>query len=326
LLDILENLLCLVDPDYYLLVYPTAGDEPPAYSEAHGDVAKRIVLSDHAYLELRRKDHQLIFLAAHELSHFLLHGKTLHYSRKLQPAEIEANLLATEILLPKEIVRKCKTPGQLSMTRGVTRELAKERMSELKLGPYCRRKSSNNSKEAIRQRKTSTNAKAQSPVCFISYAWEDKRHKDWVAKLAKALQANGVFVKFDRWDVELGGFLPQFMMQAIRESSYVILVCTPTFAEKANTLRQGAGYEASIISAEIFDSHYAGMSNPTKFIPILRTGNYDEAIPSFLRGRAYIDMRDESGFKLALEELLRHLYRAPALSRPPLGEKPHFAR
>jgi hypothetical protein len=49
-LHVIENQLALVDPEYYLHIYPTSGDEVPAYSEANGDVAKRIVLSDHAYL------------------------------------------------------------------------------------------------------------------------------------------------------------------------------------------------------------------------------------------------------------------------------------
>jgi Zn-dependent peptidase ImmA (M78 family) len=323
-LYVLEHLLCLVDADYYLLVYPTAGDEPPAYSEAEGDVAKRIVLSDHAYLELKKREPQLIFLAAHELAHWLLHGKTLHYSRKLQPAEIEANSLAVELLLPRAVVRRCNTVGQLAMTRGVDRDLAKDRMKELKLGPYRKEKPASN-KDTTKQR-TTTGPKTPPLISFISYAWEDDKHQKWVTKLAEALQANGVFVKFDRWDVKPGVSLPQFMLQAIRSSSYVILICTPAFAEKADAARQGVGYETSIVTAEIFDSYYANTSDNSKFLPILRSGNYNEAIPSFLRGRAYIDMRDDIDFDLKLEELLRHMYSAPVQPRPPLGERPHFAR
>ena len=326
LLDIIENKLYLADQDYYLHIYPNCGDELPAYSEAHGDVAKRIVLSDHAYAGLRKADAELNFLAAHELAHWLLHAETLNYSHKQQPAEIEANKLAVEILLPRDTVRRFNTAGQLAMTRRVPLKTAHQRMEDLKLGPYRKKKQPSIAKLSASQTQLQSMSYVLSPTCFISYAWEAEDHKNWILKLAKALQENGVYVRLDQWDIGPGTILPHYIEESIRESSYVLLVCTPTFARKANAGKGGVGYEKTIVSAEIFEAASDDALNSTKFIPVLKYGSSDEAIPSYLKSRTYVDMRDDTCFDLRLEELLRHIYGTPALSRPPLGTKPHFVQ
>lgn len=75
------------------------------------------------------------------------------------------------------------------------------------------------------------------PRCFISYSWESDPHKDWVRYLSEQLQVNGVFVHLDQWDIALGDDLPHYMESSIRDSDFVLLVCTPEFAQKAD-----AGY------------------------------------------------------------------------------------
>lgn len=72
------------------------------------------------------------------------------------------------------------------------------------------------------------------PKCFISYSWDTDAHKDWVRHLAEQLQRNGVKVLLDRWDLKPGADLLSWMETSIRESDFVVLVCTPQFAEKAN--------------------------------------------------------------------------------------------
>jgi hypothetical protein len=331
LLDLIENKLPLVDPEYYLHVYATSGDEVPAYSEANGDVAKRMVLSDHAYQGLRKGEPELRFLAAHELAHWLLHAETLNYSHKLQPAEVEANQLAVEFLLPRHVVKKFRTAGQLAMTRRVPLKIARARMQDLKLGPFGRKKVCSGKATANPGERQDLNkiAYAQntrpSATCFISYSWEVEDHNKWILRLAEALQKNGVYVRLDQWDIGPGTVLTQYIEKSIRESKYVLLVCTPIFAERANTGTGGVGYEKTIVSAEIFDATSHNLHNCTKFIPVLRNGRPDEAIPSYLKSRTYVDMRDDNSFESGLEELLRHIYSTPAVLRPPLGTKPQFA-
>jgi hypothetical protein len=153
---------------------------------------------------------------------------------------------------------------------------------------------------------------------FISYSWDSPPHKTWVRTLAVRLQENGVNVLLDQWDTHPGLDLTNYMESSVRESTFVLLVCTPAFAERANTLKGGVGYEKSIVTGEIF----SGSSAPGKFVPLLRSGEAKESLPSYLKSRVFIDFRREADFDKGFESLLRHLYAKPAYVRPPLGEEP----
>ncbi len=158
------------------------------------------------------------------------------------------------------------------------------------------------------------------PKCFISYSWDNDAHKDWVRHLAAELQRNGVVTHLDQWDVHPGRDLTEYMETCIRESDFVLLVCTPIFAQKANVGQGGVGYEKSIVTGEIFE----GTASPKKFVPLLRKGSSSDSLPSYLKSRTYIDFRDDNMFSSNLETLLRHIYQSPKYVRPPLGPKPRF--
>jgi hypothetical protein len=119
-----------------------------------------------------------------------------------------------------------------------------------------------------------------------------------------------------------GADIVHYMEKKIRESDYVLLICTPNFARKANESFGGAGYEKSIISGEIF-THVA---SPRKFVPILRSGSVKSALPSYLKMRQYVDFKNDDNYSRSLEQLLRHLYNSPKHKRPPLGASPHFTK
>jgi ribosomal protein L40E len=159
-----------------------------------------------------------------------------------------------------------------------------------------------------------------NPRCFISYSWDNSAHKDWVRGLAETLQAYGVKVYFDQWDLSPGSDVLQYMEQSVRDSDYVLLICTPTFAQKANAGQGGVGYEKTIITGEIFHL----VAPDTKFVPLLRFGNVSTSLPSYLRTKVFIDFRDESDPRASLDELLRHIYASPRFVRPPIGKAPQF--
>ena len=156
------------------------------------------------------------------------------------------------------------------------------------------------------------------PTCFISYSWDSEEHKGWVRLLAELLQKNGVTVYLDQWDIFPGADLTYYMETHIRESNYVLLICTPAFAQKANIRRGGVGYEQNVVTGELFE----GTTSPGKFVPILRIGDPQNSLPSYLRSRVYIDFRDEGAFATNLESLLRHLHSSPRYFRPPPGPRP----
>ena len=128
-----------------------------------------------------------------------------------------------------------------------------------------------------------------TPVCFLSYSWEGAAHNEWVLHLGTKLMENGVNVRLDKWDLRPGMDLFHFMEEGIRTSTHVLLVCTPTFADKANKASGGIGWEKAIVSGELFRSQ----PEQHKFVPLLRLGEPATALPSYLQSRLFIDFRDQ---------------------------------
>jgi len=158
--------------------------------------------------------------------------------------------------------------------------------------------------------------------CFISYSWDSESHKNWVLRLAEELHKNGVYVHLDQWDAKPGMDLPQYMETCIRESGFVLLICTPGFAQKADRGVGGVGFEKTIVTGEIF----LGVPSATKFVPILRSGAPVDAMPSYLKSKYFIDMRSDSEFAERIDVVLRHIYDAPVVARPDLGSAPKYAK
>jgi len=169
-----------------------------------------------------------------------------------------------------------------------------------------------------KKRQTSQDNDLINSQCFISYSWDSANHKDWVRELANRLQLNGVSTSLDQWDVMAGMDVPNYVETRIRESAAVLLVCTPTFAKKANSNRGGVGYEKTVITGEIFQ----GIGADKKLIPLLRSGTPKSSMPSYLKARAFIDFSKDGDFDHAFDELLRSIFSAPRYVRPRLGKIP----
>ena len=156
-------------------------------------------------------------------------------------------------------------------------------------------------------------ASRSAPKAFISYSWDSDAHKAWVKSLAECLRRDGVDVVLDQWHLGFGDQIPQFMESSVRDSDYVILVCTPRFKAKADGRKGGVGYEGHIITAEVFRGAPA-----RKFVPVLRHGEWDEAAPSWLAGKLAADLRGDPHADQEYRRLLEHFHddREPA---PPVG-------
>jgi hypothetical protein len=123
------------------------------------------------------------------------------------------------------------------------------------------------------------------PRAFISYSWDSEDHKQWVRDLATKLRGDGVNVMLDRWGLAPGDPLPEFMERSLRENDFILVICTPQYKKKSNARTGGVGYEGHIMTAELFTAH-----NHRKFIPILCHDRWEEAAPSWLLGKYYIDL------------------------------------
>ena len=149
----------------------------------------------------------------------------------------------------------------------------------------------------------------KAPIVLVSYAWGEQDFQDWIEfDLAGRLRASGVETRLDRWEVSPGYELTEFMESALRESDFVLVVCTPTYREKANDRRGGVGYESIMMTAQAF----AGVANKGRFIPVLRIGDAATAMPTWLGSRAYVDLRGtpgSDGYEAEFTRLVNALHR-----------------
>ena len=128
--------------------------------------------------------------------------------------------------------------------------------------------------------------KPDVPRVFVSYSWDDEHHLKWVHDFAARLRADGIDAVIDLWRVVLGDQLPHFMERAVRENDFVLIVCTPRYKERSDSRVGGVGYEGDIMTAEVLSQ-----GNHRKFIPVLRVGHWASAMPSWLLGKAGVDLR-----------------------------------
>ncbi|GEM_PF-2573844 len=151
------------------------------------------------------------------------------------------------------------------------------------------------------------------PRVFVSYSWEGPAHQEWVSNFAFRLRKAGIDVKLDHWDLQLGDSLTHFMEREITEADRVLIVCTPTYKEKSDARTGGVGYEEGIISSELLAS-----GNQRKFIPILREGDQNSAIPTGLKGKLFANLRsdDEQAIQRLIDTILGKLVGPPPLGQP----------
>ena len=151
------------------------------------------------------------------------------------------------------------------------------------------------------------------PRVFISYAWGDE--DAWVEEFATRLRADGVDARLDRWELHPGDEIAAFMEEQVRESTFVLFICTPKFREKANERKGGVGYEAMIATAEVLARRE---EVARKFIPVHRSGDWVDAAASWLLGKYLIDLRGAPYAEANYQDLLGALLnrrRGP----PPIG-------
>jgi len=155
---------------------------------------------------------------------------------------------------------------------------------------------------------------------FISYSHDNSLHKKWVGEFASKLIENGIDVILDQWDLTLGDDVPKFMEISVSEADRVLMICTETYAKKADAGQGGVGYEAMIVTGELIRD-----LGTSKFIPIIRQKLGEPILPKAVSTRFYIDLSEGHNFDEQFKLLLHELHQVPLLTKPPLGKSP-FAR
>lgn len=150
---------------------------------------------------------------------------------------------------------------------------------------------------------------------FISYAWENEEHQEWVQKLAEDLREDGVDAKLDKWEVRIGNNLRYYMEHGLADADLVLCICSDQYIARSYSGQGGVGYEANILSEKI---------NPenSSIIPIIRGCTQEKKVPYFLSNIRYIDFEDDNSYKTNYDKLLRRIYDKDTEEKPPLGSNP----
>lgn len=150
---------------------------------------------------------------------------------------------------------------------------------------------------------------------FVSYSWDNEDHKKWVLTFVNRLRQDGINAIVDQTHLGLGERSTEFMERSVRESHYVLVVCTDKYKSKFDNREGGAGYEGHIITAKIINE-----VGKNTFIPVLRSGDWNSAIPTALSGVFGVDLRNDSPDQY--QRLIQQLHDISNIS--PIGPRPSW--
>ena len=105
------------------------------------------------------------------------------------------------------------------------------------------------------------------------------RTKNRLSAFAERLRGDGIDAILDDTHLKLGTRTPEFMERSVRDSVFVLVICTEKYKKKFDHRTGGVGYEGHIITGEIIRK--IGVN---RFIPVLRRGDWDMALPTALDG------------------------------------------
>ncbi len=157
-----------------------------------------------------------------------------------------------------------------------------------------------------------------APRCFVSYCRTPEENIDWVRRLATTLQSKwGVRVMVDLWDLLPGDDLGQFMRKGIDGADCVLVVCTPEYKRRAESIEGGVGEESAILTSHMYDK-----IGRRRVIPLLRAPRR-EGWPAFL-GRIFgLDYLQDELFEKQTETLARAIHGLAPEDRPDQGRFPY---
>jgi hypothetical protein len=157
---------------------------------------------------------------------------------------------------------------------------------------------------------------SSQPRVFISYSYDDAEHVAWVRQLAEELRRHDLEVVLDDTHLKLGEQITQFVESAIHGSAVLLLVCSTSYTEKANSrLPSGVGFETVITSSEYYHST---PEQRLRFIPIVRQNRLptNRRLPAYLGAARYVDMSSEDWRAEPMQSLISAIKRIVGTSGP----------
>jgi hypothetical protein len=163
----------------------------------------------------------------------------------------------------------------------------------------------------------------QPTRCFISYAWGNELHEQWVARLANHLRSAGIDATLDRWDNPNIGKSAEPFLRSINSSEFILVVGTPLYRQKYETRLASTGSmvhdEIELINQRLLGTE----AQKSTVLPLLLEGDEKQSFPTPLHGRIYSDFQQERFYFVNLFNLVLILYHISPQD-PILGELRKF--
>jgi hypothetical protein len=159
---------------------------------------------------------------------------------------------------------------------------------------------------------------AAPPKVLISYSHDSAEHAQHVLELANRLREDGIDCTIDQYVVVPAEGWPRWMDKQIRDSDFVLMVCTETYYQRVmgGEEESGKGLGVRWEGHLIYQAIYSAESMNTKFIPVLfESGKYAH-IPTPVQSTTFYFAQTEDGY----EDLYRRLTNQPRASKPELGK------
>jgi hypothetical protein len=157
---------------------------------------------------------------------------------------------------------------------------------------------------------------SESPKVLLSYSHDSPEHAQRVLELANHLRADGIDCTIDQYVVAPAEGWPRWMDKQIRDSDFVVMVCTETYYQRVMGEEEpekglGVRWEGHLI----YQAIYRAESMNTTFIPVLfESGKYAH-IPAPVQSTTFYFAQTQDGY----EDLYRRLTNQPRAIIPELG-------
>jgi WD40 repeat protein len=158
---------------------------------------------------------------------------------------------------------------------------------------------------------------SEPPKVLISYSHDSPEHEQRVLELANRLRVDGIDCTIDQYVVAPAEGWPRWMDKHIRDSDFVVMVCTETHYERVMGEEEpGKGLGVRWEGHLIYQAIYNAESINTKFIPVLfESGKYAH-IPAPVQSTTFYFAQTEDGY----EDLYRRLTNQPRAIKQELGK------
>jgi hypothetical protein len=158
---------------------------------------------------------------------------------------------------------------------------------------------------------------AVAPTVFISYSHDSQEHQVRVLAFSNRLRNDGIDATIDQYEVSPPEGWPVWMERQVRESDFVLVICTETYLKRAERREHpGKGHGVIWESVLTYQQIYDAGSKNEKFIPVLLEGGKRSDIPVPLKSATSYECTTDVGYW----ELYARLTGQHGKSKPQLGK------